>query len=66
MLKYSFSTKIFRPAKLANLDFKFNSEKNLNLLVLHGMMGSKTNFRSVVKAHEISSHLRSCHLIDLR
>ena len=30
------------------------------------MMGSKSNFRSIVKAHEISNELKECHLVDLR
>lgn len=43
-----------------------NSASPITLLVLHGLYGSKSNFRSVVTDSAISSHVGSAYLVDLR
>ncbi|CAD8198959.1 unnamed protein product [Paramecium pentaurelia] len=38
----------------------------INLVVLHGFMGSKTNFKNLVNSTQISKHLKSAYLLDAR
>jgi hypothetical protein len=42
------------------------ADKKSTLLCLHGMLGSKTNFRSIVKNVGISDHIKDVYLVDLR
>lgn len=37
-----------------------------NLIVMHGLLGQKRNFRTFANHQEITSQLRSIHLLDLR
>ena len=42
-----------------------NFNRNRNILIHHGLMGSAKNFRNISKAHSISSYANA-HLIDAR
>ena len=43
-----------KAARLAFLQNTFQHKSDLNLVALHGMLGSKSNFRSVLKHSYIS------------
>ncbi|CAK55707.1 unnamed protein product (macronuclear) [Paramecium tetraurelia] len=45
---------------------KFYHNSNLNLVILHGLMGSKNNFKTVSQSPLWTSQLNSTHLLDLR
>ncbi|CAD8043763.1 unnamed protein product [Paramecium primaurelia] len=45
---------------------KFYHNSNLNLVILHGLMGSKNNFKTVSSSPLLTNHLNSTHLLDLR
>ncbi|CAD8120829.1 unnamed protein product [Paramecium sonneborni] len=38
----------------------------INLVVLHGLLGSKTNFKNLVNSTQISKYLKSAYLLDVR
>ncbi|CAD8051922.1 unnamed protein product [Paramecium sonneborni] len=45
---------------------KFYHNSNLNLVILHGLMGSKNNFKTISQSQILTNHLNSTHLLDLR
>lgn len=54
-----------RPAHLHHQLVKSSSPSNYNLIVLHGLLGSSNNFRSIVSNPTVKSKVNS-YLLDLR
>jgi len=69
-LHKTFSAKLFSTSKSAHLNHLFipakdASQEPINLIVLHGLLGSATNFRGIVNNPKISNFANS-YLLDLR
>ncbi|CAD8187057.1 unnamed protein product [Paramecium octaurelia] len=56
---------LLKPIQNVFLRQDYNIGK-INLVVLHGLMGSKTNFKNLVNSTQISKHLKSAYLLDAR
>ncbi|CAK87697.1 unnamed protein product (macronuclear) [Paramecium tetraurelia] len=54
-----------KPIKNVFLQQVYNQGR-INLVVLHGLLGSKTNFKNIVNNVHISKHLASAYLLDVR
>ena len=55
-----------KDVELSHILIKSESEKALSpMIVLHGLLGSKTNWRGICKQHQISGK-RDCYLVELR
>ena len=50
---------------LSNYVREFNNS-SLNLVFVHGLMGSKSNFRSLCSNERLTSKAKSIHLLDIR
>ena len=58
--------KRFSLAKLEHLYHpSLHPSRRMNMVILHGILGSAKNFRSIVKNHMISEWV-NCYLVDLR
>ncbi|CAD8191988.1 unnamed protein product [Paramecium octaurelia] len=57
--------KHLKPIKNVFLQQVYNQGR-INLVVLHGLLGSKTNFKNIVNNVHISKHLSSAYLLDVR
>lgn len=66
-IKYNFSSNFIPqlPARLNSIQIKSSITTSNNLLALHGLMGSSSNFKSLLSNNKISSKLNS-YLLDLR
>lgn len=62
--------------KMLNFINKFNitlssikksyNNSSLNLIILHGLMGSKNNFKTISHSNLLTDHLATTNLLDLR
>ncbi len=65
MLSFLSRFKFAKSVKLSHIYIKGeNPAAQTNLMILHGLYGSKTNFRSIVSA--VKSKINSAYLLDVR